>query len=252
MINVYKTKQARQFLNEKVEQPNLNLYNVVFPRHIIIYGGTGGGKTNCFVNLLNYYKMDDLLQNVILCCKTPDEELYKMLRTVLKDKLQIINGLNELPPFEENKVIGKTILIFDDCVADKDQTKIEKYFLAGRKKNIQCIYLSQSYFKIPQFIRKQVEGGGYVFLLGKIGKTNLLNIAKNCGFDKEDFDLFNKVFKNATKEDLCALKIDIKARDYNKKLARNFIDYYYIYDDDSDEFLNSNEVELYNGGGLLN
>lgn len=252
MMNIYKQQIMKKYLNEEFIQPNLELYDVVFPRHVIICAGTGGGKSNCLINLMNYYSLDNLIKHFIIVCKTPDEELYRMLRDRLKDKIQFITNLKDLPTFEEHKPVGNTLLIFDDCVADKDQSKIEKYYLGARKKQTQCIYLSQSYFKIPDFIRKQVECGGYIFLLGNYGRTNAMNICKAVGFDKNEFPLFYKILMNATKEPLCALKINTKTSDLNKKLARNFTDFYDIYNNDTDTFFETANVVLYKiGCGII-
>ena len=46
----------------------------------------------------------------------------------------------------------KTLVVFDDLVCNKNQTIIEGYFFKGRHFNINCIYLSQSWNKIPKTI----------------------------------------------------------------------------------------------------
>ncbi|GFY45596.1 uncharacterized protein TNIN_106311 [Trichonephila inaurata madagascariensis] len=48
----------------------------------------------------------------------------------------------------------KNVVVFDDCMTDKDQKSIEDFFIRGRKKNASIIYLSQSYYRTPIVIRK--------------------------------------------------------------------------------------------------
>jgi hypothetical protein len=52
--------------------------------------------------------------------------------------------LSDLPAAKDLKSDGHQLVIFDDCVADKNQEKISEYFLYGRKINnnlgCSCIY----------------------------------------------------------------------------------------------------------------
>ncbi|GBN14801.1 hypothetical protein AVEN_109794-1 [Araneus ventricosus] len=48
----------------------------------------------------------------------------------------------------------KNVVVFDDCMTDKDQKSIEDFFIRGRKKNASIIYLSQSYYRTPIVIRR--------------------------------------------------------------------------------------------------
>ena len=67
------------------------------------------------------------------------------IMTVSNDKIIPINDLD----YEDNQ----KIIIFDDCVCEKNQRKIVDYFIQGRHKNCSVIYLSQSFYKTPRDIR---------------------------------------------------------------------------------------------------
>jgi hypothetical protein len=66
----------------------------------------------------------------------------------------------------------QVLLVFDDCVAIRDQTKIEEYFLRGRKVagGISCVYLSQNFFGIPTLICRQFN---YVIILKLSGSKDM-------------------------------------------------------------------------------
>jgi len=60
---------------------------------------------------------------------------------------------------DQDKVEGvPTLVIFDDLQGEiLANQMIERYYKYGRKKNFTCVYLAQSYFDIPKFIRKQLK-----------------------------------------------------------------------------------------------
>jgi len=82
-----------------------------------------------------------------------------------REGIENIPDLNEFRDNVDNKV--NTLLCFDDMVLEKDQEIISSYFVMGRKSNVSCIYLSQSFCgkngeAVPIVIRKNCR---YVALL---------------------------------------------------------------------------------------
>ena len=124
------------------------------------------------------------------------------------------------------------LLVFDDQVAEKNQNKIEEYFIRGRKigGGITMCYLSQSFFAIPTLIRRQFN---YVIILKLSGKGDLNLILSNYALGIE-VDQIIDLYKNATKDKFNFLKIDIENRDDNRKFSHNFIDFYKIENEDSE------------------
>jgi len=118
------------------------------------------------------------------------------------------------------------LLIFDDMVAEKNQKKIEEYLLRGRKigRGITIIYISQKYHKTPIFIRANIN---YLILLKISGQNDLSRILSDytLAVDLKDF---KAIYKDATKSKLDFMKIDIDEGDPNKKISKNWIDYYQI------------------------
>ena len=53
---------------------------------------------------------------------------------------------------------GKVIIVFDDSIADminnnKLNLIVTELFMRGRKFNISIVFITQSYFKVPKYVR---------------------------------------------------------------------------------------------------
>ncbi len=250
MLNVYKIPQMKKYTSNNYQMGGFENHQIEFPKHILVCSGTGGGKTNWLCNFLKLScEGTGTFGHVTVVCKQI-EPLYEMLQEKLKDKFTLHTSLKNLPSLNEfgNKS-EQQLLVLDDCVANKDQSKIEEYFLRARKygAGVQCIYISQSFFKTPIFIRNQIS---YLILLTLSSDADLNRIMGcfSMGINK---DVLKKIFKNAIKEKMCAFKISIGTTDLNHKFSRNFKDFYTIVDDDG-EPLPIDQIKLYQGGGMLN
>jgi hypothetical protein len=119
-------------------------------------------------------------------------------------------------------------------VALKDQSKIEEYFLRGRKVagGITCIYLSQNFFGIPTLIRRQFN---CVVILKLSGAKDLKQIIQNYSLGSDANEIV-KLCKDATKDTFNFLKIAVEERNENKIFSHNFTGFYKISDEsDSDD-----------------
>ena len=69
-----------------------------------------------------------------------EEELYTFLAKYCDDQITFYKKMSDLPQAKDLKSDGHQLVIFDDCVADKNQEKISDYFLYGRKidNNLGC------------------------------------------------------------------------------------------------------------------
>jgi len=63
------------------------------------------------------------------------------------------------------------------------------------------------------------------------GKRDLNAILRTYSFGDIDDSRLIKIFKDATKDHLNFLKIDVRNRDMNKKFSKNVLDYY-TFDDE--------------------
>ena len=163
------------------------------------------------------------------------EPLYEFLRDKVGSKqVTFYTKLTDLPqPNDLNMGNKQVLLVFDDQNAVKDQSKIEEYFLRGRKVagGITCFYLAQNYFSIPTLIRRQFN---YVIILKLSGSKDMKAIIQNysLGLDADDVV---KLYKDATKDRFHFLKISVDERSDNKRFSKDFTGFYKISDSDSED-----------------
>ena len=115
-------------------------------------------------------------------------------------KILIITTQNE---------IKKVLIVFDDMIADimgneKFQPIIKGLFIRCRKLNILLVFITQSYFSAPKDVRLNST---HYFIMKIKNKRKLQNIATNHSADI-DFQDFQKIYKECTKEPYIFLTID--------------------------------------------
>ena len=136
------------------------------PYRILIIGGSGSGRTNALLKLINNQPDID---KIYLYAKDPYETKYQFLinkreRTGLKhfndpkafieysnDMQDVYKNIDEHNIYEE----CERLIAFDDMVADvinnrKLNSIVTELFIRGRKLNISLVFITQSYFKDPK------------------------------------------------------------------------------------------------------
>ena len=190
------------------------------PYRILIIGGSGSGKTNTLLNLINEQKDID---KIYLYAKDLSEPKYELL--IKKHKDAGIKHLNDPNAFIEcSNTMGevyekidnynpnrkrKILIVFDDMIADimsnkKFQAIIKELFIRCRKLNISLVFITQSYFFVP----KDVRLNSTHYLVVKINnRLELQDIAINhsAAIGYKDF---MKIYKECTKEPFNFMRID--------------------------------------------
>ena len=202
------------------------------PARIGVIAPSGTGKSQFVLNYLA--RCSDTFGHVIIVCKAM-EPLYEFLRDKIGSKhVDFYLKLTDLPaPNDLNMGDKQVLLVFDDCVAIRDQSKIEEYFLRGRKcyGGITMMYLSQNYFGVPTLIRRQWN---YVIILKLSGAKDLKAIIQNYSLGL-DADEIVKLYKIATRNKYEFLKIDVETRDENKRYSHNFTSFFHVEDESDDD-----------------
>ena len=197
-----------EYTNENKKDHNPNWpYVPDDPHRILIIGGSGSGKANALLNLIQNQLYID---KIYLCAKDPYEAKYQFL--INKGERVGINRLNDPKAFIEyfnnmHKVYknidnynpgkeNKILIVFDDMIADMIKNKelnsiVTELFIRVRKLNISLIFITQSYFKVPKDVRLNTSH----FSIMKIpNKRELQQIAINHSSDINTRDYINTIF----------------------------------------------------------
>ena len=212
-----------------------NLKSPYIPDHryrIIILGGSGFGKTNALLNLMNNQPDID---KIYLYGKDPFETKYQFL--IIKRESTGLKHLNDPKTFVEysndmqevyknieeynTDKEGKILTVFDDMIADMINNKrlnliITDLFIRGRKLNI-FVFITQSNFKVPRDVRLNST---HFFIMKIPNKRELQQIVLNHSSDTNSKD-FIKIYKNCTAEPYSFLVSDATLASDNPLRFRN-------------------------------
>ena len=179
------------------------------PYRILIIGGSGSGKTNALINLIN--EQNDI-DKIYLYARDLNEPKYEILIKKRKDAGikhlndpnafiecsntmdDVYENINDYNPIRKRK----KIIVFDDMITDimtfkKFQAIIKELFIRCRKLNISLVFITQFYFSVSNDIRLN----SIHYLIMKINnKRELQNIVINHSADIDDF---MKIYRECTK-----------------------------------------------------
>ena len=217
----YKMINLDSITNENNKKQNEKWPNIPdHPYRIIIISGSGSGKTNALINLIN--EQNDI-DKIYLYARDLSEPKYEYLIKKREDVgIKHVNNSNafiecsntmddvyeNIHDYNPNRR-RKILIAFDDMIADimtskKFQAIIKELFIRCRKLNISLVFITQSYFSLP----KDVRLNSTHYLIMKINnKRELQNIAINHSADI-DYQDFKKIYRECTKEPFNFLTID--------------------------------------------
>ena len=179
------------------------------PYRILIIGGSGSGKTNALINLIN--EQNDI-DKIYLYARDLSEPKYEYLIKKREDAGikhlnnpnafiecsntmdDVYENINDYNPIRKRK----KIIVFDDMITDimtfkKFQAIIKELFIRCRKLNISLVFITQFYFSVSNDIRLN----SIHYLIMKINnKRELQNIVINHSADIDDF---MKIYRECTK-----------------------------------------------------
>jgi len=203
IINMY-DKIPKELL-ESAENPNHHLHNLKIPFRMCVVAPSGSGKTNFVVNLIHLFSQGKgTFSDITIITRNKDEPLYKWLEQITEGEVIVKEGLEHTPQLDKMDKDENHLVIFDDLVLAKDQSKIENYYIRARKLNCSVIYLSQSYFRIPKIIRNNCS---YLVLLKLSGQREVNMILSEGGLGVSRDQLLN-MYQYATKEKFSPFIID--------------------------------------------
>ena len=236
VYNFYDNAEVQK-LTPKYENPNFHIHGIDLPFRACIVAPSGTGKTQFVLNLIA--KMNETFGHITVCYKA-SEPLYEFLANKIGgENITFYTSLAKLP--QPNDIEHKNVqqlIIFDDLVneSEKAQAVIKEYFLRARKigKGISLCYLSQSFFKIPKFIRNQYS----LLIILKLSSDRDLNLILSdfgLGVDKA---VLLKIYKDATREKFNFLKVDLNTSNINRRFCKNWNSYFRVEDIDPNDKTN--------------
>ena len=227
------------YVNENRTEHNKNWpYIPDHPYRILIIGGSGSGKTNALLNLIENQPDID---KIYLYAKDSHEAKYHYLikmrgkvgidhhnnpRADIKysnDMRDVYKNINYYNPDKEKKIL----IVFNDMIADMIHNKkldsiVTKVFIRGRKLSISLVFITQSYFKVPKDVRQNTTH----FFITKIpNRRELQEIARNHSSDIKTED-FTNIYRKFTFEPYSFLVNDTALESDNPLRSRKlFLEY---------------------------
>ena len=193
----------------KIEHKKKWPYIPHHPYRILIIGGSGSGKTNTLINLIN--EQNDI-DKIYSYARDLNEPKYEYLIKKRKDVgikhlnngntfIECSNAMDDvydnIDDYNSNRE-RKILIVFDDMIADimtnkKFQAIIKELFIRCSKLNISLVFISQSYFPVL----KDVRLNSTHYLIMKINnRKELQNIAINHSADIDYKDFIENVQMN--------------------------------------------------------
>ena len=140
MKNFYKEPALKKYLS-KSDNPNIHLHGINrLPFRMVVNAPSGSGKSNMIVNLIELFsKGEGTFSSIEIFCRCRDEPLYQFLSDKTKNAIKINEDLTELKDINTYDKTENHLIVFDDLVLTKDQSKICEFFLRGRKHGVSLI-----------------------------------------------------------------------------------------------------------------
>ena len=216
----YYEKLPNNLKRENKLDKNYKKHHIQPTSMICIICGTGSGKSNAVVNLINH-QSGKYYSIIIFNPVSTDEPLYSLLKQKMPD-VELINDIEELPSlseFEDDKDHEK-LLVVDDFInlPKKEFKKINEYFTGGRKHGFTVVCMAQNYVSIPKTVTRNCQ----YFLMFKLNdNTTINNIIRNHNIHNIDKEKFRELYDNATSQPLDFFMVDLKGKP-EEHLRRNF------------------------------
>ena len=201
------------YVSENKTKHNSNWpYILDKPYRILIIGGSGSGKTNVLLNLIENQPDID---KIYLHAKDPYEAKYQYLikirekvcigyhndpRAYIEYSNDMHNVYKNIDDYNSDEDC-KTLIVFDDIIADminnrKLDSTVTELFIRGRKLNISLVFITQSYFKVLKDVRLNIT---QFYIVRISNKRELQQIAINHSSGISTKDFIN-IYKECTRK----------------------------------------------------
>ena len=194
--------------------------NINWPFRVSIIGGSGSGKTNVLLNLV---ETQPGIDKIYLYPEHTYKAKYQYLIKI-RENVGIDNFNDPKAYIEYSNDMHDIYKSIDDYNPDGDNKNliVTGLFIRGRKLNISLVFITQSYFKVPKDVRLNTTH----FFIAKIpNKRELQQIAINHSSDINTKDFAN-IYRKCTAEPYSFLVNDTTlASDNPLRFRKNIFKY---------------------------
>ena len=141
--------------------------------HAIFCGPSNCGKTDILLTLI-VHRNGLKFENIYVWSKSLHQDKYEFLRKVIEN----VEGVRYYPYSEHEEVVRsedtkpQSIMIFDDVACEK-QDNMREYFCMRRHRDINSVYLCQTYSRIPKHL---VRDNANLLVIFRQDEMNLKHI----------------------------------------------------------------------------
>lgn len=192
----------------------------------IIAGPSGCGKTNVLISLIES-EHGLKFENLYLYSKTLDQEKYKYL-------CELLHGIGEIGCYtftaSENVINSSqmkknSLIVFDDVVNDQamNKTTVRDIFTLGRHRNLDVIYIVQSYTKLNKHL---IRDNCNFIVLFRQDDLNLKHVYNDFGVNADmKFDEFRMLCLECWREPFGFACISLEHEVNSGRYRKNFNEY---------------------------
>ena len=184
-------------------------FNSRLPKHIINHIFKNSAQV-----MKDYGDVNDMIQEIV------DNDSFVEGNI----SFQLINDVSQIPAPDEFSKEDKTLIVLDDCAYEKNQSNIEKLFFKGRHSNINVLYLTQSYYKIP---KQSIRDNSNLLLLFDVKGPDRQHLFTDWCSSDMDYRQFLRFYEHCCKPKFGFMTVSLD-HDRNVGRYRNGLNKFYI------------------------
>lgn len=192
----------------------------------IIAGPSGCGKTNVLISLIES-EHGLKFENLYLYSKTLDQNKYKylceMLRPIKEIGCYTFSASDDI--VEPNQMKKNSLIVFDDVINDREinKTVVRNIFTLGRHRNLDVVYIVQSYTKLDKHLIR--DNCNFVILFRQ-DDLNLKHIYNDFGVNADmKFEQFREICLECWREPFGFACISLEHQVNAGRYRKNFNQY---------------------------
>lgn len=189
----------------------------------IIAGPSGCGKTNVLISLIES-EHGLKFENLYLYSKTLDQNKYKYLCEILRSIKEIgcYTFSTSQNVIEPNQMKKNSLIVFDDVINDRgiNKTVVRNIFTLGRHRDLDVIYIVQSYTKLDKHLIR--DNCNFVILFRQ-DDLNLKHVYNDFGVNADmKFEQFRELCQECWREPFGFVCISLEHENNSGRYRKNF------------------------------